>query len=60
MAACVADCLTLLRVRLSRVCVISARMLPAAGWSLQDVRSKCVSEVGAKPSYWVSFATACV
>ena len=33
-------------------------MLPAAGWSLQDVRSKCVSEVGATPSYWVSFANA--
>lgn len=35
-----------------------AGMLPTAGWQLSDVRSKCVSEVGATPSYWVSFATA--
>ena len=38
----------------------SARMLPANGWALEEVRSKCVSEVGATPSYWVSFANACV
>mmetsp|Transcript_92527 Transcript_92527/g.283298 ORF Transcript_92527/g.283298 Transcript_92527/m.283298 type:complete len:303 (-) Transcript_92527:62-970(-) len=35
-----------------------AAMLPAAGWQLEDVRSQCVSEVGASASYWVSFAKA--
>ena len=31
------------------------QMLPAAGWALEEVRSKCVSEVGKDASYWVSF-----
>lgn len=35
-----------------------AAMLPRAGWQLEDVRSQCVSEVGGKASYWVSFAEA--
>lgn len=35
-----------------------AAMLPRAGWRLEDVRSQCVSEVGGKASYWVSFAKA--
>lgn len=32
------------------------QLLPAAGWSLAEVRSECVSEVGGEASYWVSFA----
>lgn len=35
-------------------------LLPQAGWELAGplTQAKCVSEVGADPSYWVSFAQA--
>ena len=33
-------------------------ILTSTGWRLDQCRSRCVSEVGASASYWVSFAQA--